>query len=70
MVKWEEKDGAEAAVGGLIKDMVVRNVFEECHDIPANTMNSVPFFMTPKQSKAYQQMEKSAITLLNNKEIV
>jgi SNF2 family DNA or RNA helicase len=70
MVKWEEKDGAEAAVGGLLKDIVIRNVFEECHDIPKNTMNTVPFFMTPKQAKVYQQMEKSAISLVNSKEIV
>lgn len=70
MVKWEDKPGAEVAVAGLLKDMVIRNVFEECHDIPKNVQHSVPFFMTPKQTKSYLQMEKSAITLVNNKDIV
>lgn len=70
MVKWEDKPGAEEAVAGLIKDMIIRNVFEECHDIPKNVQFDIPFFMTPKQQKAYQQMEKSAIALINNKEIV
>lgn len=64
MVKWEDKDGAETAVVGLIKDITIRNVFEECHDIPENTLNEVPFHMTPKQARVYQQMEKSAITLV------
>lgn len=70
MVKWEDKDGAELAVGGLLKDMTIRNVFEECHDIPANVQYTVPFYMPPKQQKVYAQMEKSAIALVNNKDIV
>lgn len=70
MVKWEDKPGAESAVGALLQDMLIRNVFEECHDIPPNTLNTMPFYMTPKQAKVYQQMEKNAIALVNNNQIV
>ena len=70
MVKWVDKPGAEEAVSGLLADITVRNVFEECHDIPANTMNTVPFYMSAKQAKVYQQMEKNTIALVNGNEII
>ena len=70
MLQWEDKPGAEMAVGQLLADMVVRHKFEECIDIPANHMYSVPYHMSAKQAKAYQQMEKAAITMLNDGKIV
>lgn len=70
MLKWTDKPGAEIAVGGLIQDMVVRHKFEECIDIPANHEYSVPYHMSPKQAKAYQQMEKAAITQLDSGRII
>ena len=70
MLQWEDKPGAELAVGHLLADMVVRHKFEECLDIPANHTYSVPYHMSPKQAKAYQQMEKAAITQLTNGAIV
>lgn len=70
MLQWEDKPGAEIAVGSLLSDMVVRHKFEECIDIPANHTYSVPYHMSPKQAKAYRQMEKDAITLLESGRIV
>jgi SNF2 family DNA or RNA helicase len=70
MVKWEDRDGAELAVGGLLKDITIRNIFEQCHDIPENLQTVMPYQMSPKQRKAYDQMEKAAITLVNNNEVV
>lgn len=70
MLQWEDKPGAELAVGQLLADMVVRHKFEECVDIPVNHTYSVPYHMSPKQAKAYQQMEKAAITQLANGSIV
>lgn len=70
MVKWEDKPGAELAVGHLLADMVVRHKFEECIDIPANHLYSVPYHMSPKQAKAYQQMEKAAIAMLDSGRVV
>lgn len=66
MVQWEDRPGAEMAVGGLLSDMVVRHKFEDCIDIPANHLYTVPYHMGPKQAKAYMQMEKDAIVQLNN----
>lgn len=70
MLQWEDKPGAELAVGHLLADMVVRHKFEECLDIPENHTYTVPYHMSPKQAKAYQQMEKAAITQLSNGAIV
>ena len=70
MLQWEDKPGAELAVGHLLADMVVRHKFEECLDIPANHTYSVPYHMSPKQAKAYQQMEKNAIAMLDSGRIV
>lgn len=70
MLQWEDKPGAEMAVGQLLADMVVRHKFEECIDIPENHMYSVPYHMSAKQAKTYQQMEKAAITMLNDGKIV
>jgi SNF2 family DNA or RNA helicase len=70
MVKWEDREGAELAVGGLLKDITIRNIFEQCHDIPENLQTVMPYQMSPKQRRAYDQMEKAAITLVNNNEVV
>ena len=70
MLKWTDKPGAEIAVGGMIQDMVVRHKFEECIDIPSNHEYSVPYHMTPKQAKLYQQFEKNAIAQIASGVIV
>lgn len=70
MLKWTDKPGAEIAVGGMIQDMVVRHKFEECIDIPANHEYSVPYHMSPKQAKLYQQFEKNAIAQIASGVIV
>lgn len=70
MLQWEDKEGAELAVGSLLADMVIRHKFEECIDIPANHTYSVPYHMSAKQLKAYKQMEKHAITLLDSGKMV
>jgi SNF2 family DNA or RNA helicase len=50
--------------------MVVRHKFEECIDIPANHEYSVPYYMTPKQAKLYQQFEKNAIAALSSGKVI
>ena len=70
MLKWTDKPGAEIAVGGMIQDMVVRHKFEECIDIPANHEYSVPYHMTPKQAKLYQQFEKNAVAALSSGKVI
>lgn len=41
MVKWVDKDNAEAIVSALISDIVIRHRFEDCVNIPANHQYSV-----------------------------
>lgn len=69
MVQWSDRPEAEKAVGALVKDITIRNVFEECHDIPPNHNYIVPFELTTKLQKAYDEMEKDAITRLKTGEI-
>lgn len=70
MITWEDRPGAELAVGHLLADMVVRHKFEECLDVPANHMYSVPYHMSPKQAKVYKQMERDALAMLDNGRVV
>ena len=70
MVKWVDKPNVEEAVGDLIKDIVVRHKFEECIDIPENYEYSVPYHMSPKQTKLYKQFEKNAIVQLSDKKVI
>lgn len=70
MLQWEDKPGAELAVGHLLKHMVVRHKFEECLDIPENHEYSVPYHMSKKQSQIYQQMEQGALAQMKNGQII
>jgi len=70
MLHWEDRPGAELAVGNLIADIVVRHKFEDCIDIPDNRIYSIPYHMSSKQHKAYKQMEKHAIAQLKNGSII
>ncbi len=70
MLQWHDKPGAENVVANLLVEAIVRHKFEECIDIPANHTYSVPYHMSPKQAKAYQQMERDAITMLNDGKVI
>jgi len=58
-IQWADKDGAEEAVFGLLQDIVIRHKFEDCVDIPANHRYTLEYELTPKQRKAYDQMEQT-----------
>jgi SNF2 family DNA or RNA helicase len=66
MVKWQPRPGAELAITNLIRDITVRNKFEECLDIPPNHTYTLDYVMGLEQAKAYQEMEKYALTELNS----
>lgn len=70
MVEWQDKEGAEEAVSGLIADITMRHKFEDCIDIPENHMYSVVYQLTPKQRKAYQQMKALSIAELSSTKLV
>lgn len=64
MVKWIDREGAEDAVAGLLKDITIRHIFEECHSIPANHNYIVSFDMAVKALKAYHELETTAVAQL------
>lgn len=65
-MKWTDRDGAEEAVFGLLSDIVIRHKFEDCTDIPANHIYSVDYDLTPKQMRAYFEMEQTQMLTLKN----
>lgn len=60
-IRWEDKEGAEEAVFGMLTDIVIRHRFEDCVDIPPNHEYSVPYQMTSIQRKAYEDMRDTMI---------
>ena len=69
MVKWQDREGAEEAVFGLLSDIVVRHKFEDCVDIPENHQYTVEYDLTPKQTKAYLEMEATQMMSFKNKPV-
>lgn len=67
-IRWDDKDGAEEAVFGLLSDIVVRHKFEDCVDIPANHRYTLEYELSAKQRKAYEQMETTQMLWLKGKE--
>jgi SNF2 family DNA or RNA helicase len=70
MVQWVDKEGSELVVANLLTDITVRHKFEECIDIPENFTYVRPYHMSKKQQAAYKDMERAAITLLKNGEVI
>ena len=56
MVQWQDREGAEEAVFGLISDIVIRHKFEDCVDIPANHQYAVEYELPTKQRRAYDEL--------------
>lgn len=60
-ISWEDKDGAEEAVYGLLSDIVIRHKFEECVDIPPHHTYTVSYELSPAQRKVYETMQRDQI---------
>ena len=58
MIKWVDKPGAETVVADLLKDISLRH---ELQGLPANANYPVSFVLPPKQRRAYEEMEKTAV---------
>jgi SNF2 family DNA or RNA helicase len=70
MMKWEDKPGASTAVANLLADIAVRYRLEECHDIPENHIYKVPFTLSSEMHKAYKEMERHAILMLEDGKVI
>lgn len=64
MVEWVDREGAETAVAGLVRDITVRNKFEDCVDIPPNHLYQMSFVLSPSHMKYYKQMKETAVLAL------
>jgi len=64
MVKWNDRIGAAEAVAKRIEDITIRHIFEDCIDIPENHAYSVPYYLTPTQLQAYEEMRVAQVALL------
>lgn len=69
-VRWQDKEGAEEAVFGLIADIVIRHKFEDCVDIPPTHFYTVDYELTPKQRKAYDDMELANVLAQGNGKVM
>jgi len=49
------------AVAGLLEDISIRHVFEECVDIPPNYTYEINFDLSPKHRRAYDILKEHAI---------
>jgi SNF2 family DNA or RNA helicase len=60
-VRWDDKEGAVEAVAGLLEDITIRHVFEECTDIPKNHVYEVNFELSAKHRRAYEILKEHAL---------
>lgn len=63
-IQWNDKDGAEEAVFGLLSDIVIRHKFEDCVDIPENHRYELTYKLLPKHRKAYDQIAETQMLFI------
>jgi SNF2 family DNA or RNA helicase len=66
-VRWDDKEGAEEAVFGLLSDIVVRHKFEDCVDIPPNHQYPLEYELTSTQMRAYLELQDTQMLMLKGK---
>lgn len=69
MIKWEDRDDAEAAVAYLLKGITVRHDFDECMDIPPNHEQVVCYYPPRKLLIKYKKLEKDAVLILQKENV-
>jgi SNF2 family DNA or RNA helicase len=69
-IQWKDKEGAEAVVYDLIRDISIRHRLEECIDIPPNHQWNQEFELDKKTRKAYNDFLDNAVTMLESGQII
>lgn len=67
--KWADKPGAEEAVAGLLQDITIRHRFEDCVDIPPNSIQTMYVDLSPKHMALYQELKEEALLQLERGEV-
>lgn len=65
-LQWVDKPGAENAVAGMLADISIRHVFEDCMDIPPNHTQTVPYELPTGLRKQYEELKELAILELED----
>lgn len=60
-LKWHDKPGIEEVVFGQLSDITVRHMLDDCADIPKNHHHAVPYTLTGKQLRMYNDLEQAQI---------
>ena len=68
-VKWEDRPGSELAVMGLMKDITIRHVLEECIDMPPNHEYSMEYILSSKHQAYYNKLEADSILQIRDQKI-
>ena len=61
IVRWVDKPAAYSVVMGLVQDITIRHVLEDCLDIPPNKMRPVHFELNLKHRRIYEDMKRQAL---------
>ena len=69
MVQWRDKEGSPEAVAALLGDITVRNVFEDCIDIPANSVTDITFKLPQSLRAKYDELTRHSIIQLQSEDI-
>jgi len=69
MVRWQDKEGAIEAVADLLSDITIRNVFEQCIDIPGHFKTDVTFDLPFALRKQYDILAEHALIQLATEDI-
>ena len=69
MIKWEDRDDAEAAVAYLLRAITVRHDFNECMDIPPNHEQVVRYYPPRKLLEKYKKLEHDAVLQLQKENV-
>lgn len=68
-LKWVDREGAELAVMGLLKDITLRHVLEECLDMPENIVYPMKYRLSNKQLAYYLKLEQDSILKIKDQKI-
>lgn len=69
VIKWEDREGIETTIFGLLSDIVIRHQLDDVAEIPPMHTWSLNYELTPKQARVYKQMEATQIAALNKQTI-
>lgn len=65
MINWVDKGSVEITVAALIRDITIRNKFEDCVDIPPNHQYPRTFTLSRSHMKAYATMRDDRLLELS-----